>query len=75
MATSLSSPAETRRFPPGLPATLRWGNYADAWTQSPFGRWLVNSATVSVTCMLSNIVLSNIVLWFFVSSIASTGIK
>ena len=58
--TSLSSLADTRRFPPGLPSTLRWGNYVAAWTQSPFARWLGNSAIVSVTCVLSNLVLCSL---------------
>jgi multiple sugar transport system permease protein len=58
--TSLSSLADTRRFPPGLPSTLRWSNYVTAWTQSPFARWLGNSAIVSVTCVLSNLVLCSL---------------
>jgi multiple sugar transport system permease protein len=54
--TSLSSEAETRRFPPGLPSSLRWGNYAEAWSQQPFGHWLANSAVVSVVCVVTNLV-------------------
>src|SRR3954454_21769699 len=60
VVTSLSSVAETRRFPPGLPASLHWHNFADAWTESPFGHWLVNSAIVSITCVLSNLVLCSL---------------
>jgi multiple sugar transport system permease protein len=58
--TSLSSLAETRQFPPRLPATLRWGNYLQAWTESPFARWLVNSTAVSATCVLSNLALCSL---------------
>ncbi len=56
IVTSLSSLAETRRFPPGLPSSLHWDNFAHAWTDSPFGQWLVNSAIVSVTCVITNLV-------------------
>lgn len=55
--TSLSSIEQTRRFPPGLPTPLHWENFSQAWTEAPFGHWLVNSAIVSITCVLSNLVL------------------
>jgi multiple sugar transport system permease protein len=60
LVTSLSTLAETRHFPPQLPASLHWHNFVTAWTQSPFGRWLLNSATVSVTCVVSNLVLCSL---------------
>jgi multiple sugar transport system permease protein len=60
LVTSLSTLAETRRFPPGLPASLHWGNFTQAWTESPFARWLVNSTIVSVTCVISNVVLCSL---------------
>jgi multiple sugar transport system permease protein len=60
LLTSLSSLAETRRFPPGLPGHLRWHNFVTAWTDSPFGRWLLNSTIVSVTCVVSNLVLCSL---------------
>ena len=56
LVTSLSTLAETRRFPPGLPSSLHWSNFADAWNGSPFGRWLLNSAIVSITCVVTNLV-------------------
>ncbi len=56
LITSLSTLAETRRFPPGLPSTLRWHNFVQAWTASPFSRWLINSTIVSTTCVISNVV-------------------
>jgi multiple sugar transport system permease protein len=55
--TSLSTLAETRRFPPGLPSSLHFSSYATAWNDSPLGHWLLNSALVSVTCVVSNLVL------------------
>jgi multiple sugar transport system permease protein len=60
LMTSLSTLAETRRFPPGLPSGLHWHNYVTAWLQSPFARWLLNSTVVSVTCVVSNVVLCSL---------------
>jgi multiple sugar transport system permease protein len=60
LLTSLSTLAETRRFPPGLPGSLHWSNFAHAWTDSPLGHWLLNSTIVSVTCVLSNVVLCSL---------------
>ncbi|MFB9838724.1 carbohydrate ABC transporter permease [Actinoallomurus acaciae] len=53
---SISTQAETRRFPPGLPGGVHWQNYTDAWHQGPFGHWLLNSTIVSVACVLGNLV-------------------
>jgi multiple sugar transport system permease protein len=53
---SISTEAETRRFPPGLPGGIDWHNYVDAWHQGPFGTWLLNSTVVSVTCVVGNVV-------------------
>ena len=60
LLTSLSTLAETRRFPPGLPSSLQWSNYATAWNDSPMAQWLINSAIVSVTCVVSNLVLCSL---------------
>ncbi|WP_375490747.1 carbohydrate ABC transporter permease [uncultured Jatrophihabitans sp.] len=56
LITSLSTLSEARHFPPELPAGLHWHNFVEAWTQSPFARWLVNSSIVSVTCVITNLV-------------------
>jgi multiple sugar transport system permease protein len=53
---SISTQAETRRFPPGLPGGVHWQNYLDAWHEGPFGHWLLNSTIVSVTCVVGNLV-------------------
>ena len=60
LVTSLSTLEETRRFPPGLPSSLQWSNYATAWNDSPMLHWMVNSAIVSVTCVVSNLVLCSL---------------
>jgi multiple sugar transport system permease protein len=60
LMTSLSTLAQTRTFPPGLPHGLHFSNYAHAWTSSPMAQWMVNSAIVSVTCVVSNLVLCSL---------------
>jgi multiple sugar transport system permease protein len=60
LGTSLSTLAETQRFPPGLPSSLDWSNFSQAWNGSPFARWLTNSAVVSITCVISNLVLCSL---------------
>src|SRR4051812_3139594 len=60
LVTSLSTLAETRRFPPGLPDGLHWESYAQAWTDSPLAHWMLNSTIVSVTCVVSNLVLCSL---------------
>jgi multiple sugar transport system permease protein len=57
LVTSLSTLADTQHFPQKLPSSLDWSNYRAAWNGSPFGRWLVNSTIVSITCVVSNLVL------------------
>lgn len=57
LVTSLSTLADSLRYPPGLPSSPQWSNYVEAWADSPFPRWLLNSAVVSGTCVVSNLVL------------------
>ncbi len=57
LITSLSTLADTRHFPPRLPSSLHWAGFSDAWNESPFARWLLNSTIVSGTCVISNLVL------------------
>jgi multiple sugar transport system permease protein len=60
LLTSVSTLAETRRFPPGLPSGIHWANYSQAWTDSPMARWMINSAIVSTTCVVSNLVICSL---------------
>jgi multiple sugar transport system permease protein len=60
LVTSLSTLAETRQFPPALPTSLDWSNFSQAWNGSPFGRWMLNSAIVSITCVISNLMLCSL---------------
>ena len=61
--TSVSTLAETRSFPPSLPAgfPLQWienavKNYGDAWTLAPFGRWVLNTTIVTSVVVAGNLV-------------------
>ncbi len=54
VVTSLQTLAQSRTF--GLHFALQFHNYVDAWTQAPFGRWLLNTTVVSVTVVISNLV-------------------
>ena len=54
VVTSLQTLAQSRTF--GLHFALQFHNYIDAWTQAPFGRWLLNTTIVSVTVVISNLV-------------------
>lgn len=60
LVTAVSTLQETRHFPPELPSAIHWHNFVLAWTDSPFGRWMLNSTVVSVTCVVSNIVLCSL---------------
>ena len=57
VVTSISTTEEARQFPPGLPHSIQWSNFADVWTGSPFGHWLLNTAIVSAIVVISNLVL------------------
>jgi multiple sugar transport system permease protein len=57
VVTAVSTTEESRRFPPGLPSSIQWSNFADVWTGSPFGHWLLNTAIVSIIVVISNVVL------------------
>jgi multiple sugar transport system permease protein len=54
--TAVSTLEESRRFPPSLPTSIRWANFSDVWTTAPFGRWLLNTAIVSVLVVVSNLI-------------------
>lgn len=49
VSSSLKSNAEASRFPPSLfPTELLFGNYARAWEATPFLRYFINSAIMSI---------------------------
>jgi multiple sugar transport system permease protein len=53
--TSLQTLAESRTFPPQLPAHPQLSNYVDAVRDAPFGRWLLNSTIVAFCAVAGNL--------------------
>lgn len=58
LTTSLRSKNEILRDPIGLPDTLNWGNYLEAWTTGRFGLYFWNSLVVVFPTVAGVIVLS-----------------
>ncbi|MDP9312480.1 MAG: carbohydrate ABC transporter permease [Chloroflexota bacterium] len=58
MANSLKNTREIAINPLGPPTTLRWGNYAEAWTVGRFGRYFANSIIVTVPIVIGSVGLS-----------------
>ena len=59
LAASLKSEDEIFRAGPSLlPSRARWQNYADAWTQYPLGRWLLNTFLVASIQTFSTVLTS-----------------
>lgn len=56
LMTSVSTLEESRRFPPQLPESIQWHNFADAWTMAPFSHWLGNTAIVAIASVVGNLV-------------------
>ena len=57
LMTSVSTLAETHRFPPGLPSGLHWRATTWPGCSRRSRSWMLNSTIVSVTCVVSNLVL------------------
>jgi len=58
IVTSIETPAEALHFPPILiPHHLDFGNYRQALSQAPFGRFFINSAVVAVVTVVCNVVI------------------
>jgi multiple sugar transport system permease protein len=59
--TSIETPAEALHFPPILiPHHLDFSNYPQALQEEPFVRFFINSAVVTVTTVISNLVLCSL---------------
>jgi multiple sugar transport system permease protein len=57
LITSIELPGEARHFPPILiPQGIHWQNYPNALKAAPFVHFLLNSAIVSVTVVVANLV-------------------
>jgi len=56
--TSIETPGEALHFPPILiPHHLDFGNYSQALSQAPFGRFFINSIVVAVVTVVCNVVI------------------
>ena len=60
VVTSVSTRAETRRFPPQLPHAIQWHTFVEAWTSAPFAQWLLNTTVVAVASVVGNVVLCSL---------------
>jgi ABC-type glycerol-3-phosphate transport system permease component len=48
LSTSLKAPGDIFLLPPKwVPDPIRWGNYVDAMTKAPFGRYFLNTAIIT----------------------------
>jgi multiple sugar transport system permease protein len=57
LITSIELPGEARHFPPILiPQGIHWQNYPNALKAAPFVHFLMNSAIVSLTVVIANLV-------------------
>lgn len=66
VTSSLKDPTELYIFPPKLlPSTPQWANYAEVWRQVPFGRFFVNSTTVTGLAMVGQIASATLVAYGF----------
>jgi len=61
LITSLQTPGEANKFPPDLlPENPRWQNYQDAWQAAPFGHFFLNSASVTLVVLASNLLVCSL---------------
>jgi multiple sugar transport system permease protein len=56
LVTSIQTLDEARHFPPVLPSGIHWENYRDALDAAPFGRFFANSAIVTLSAVVGNLV-------------------
>jgi ABC-type glycerol-3-phosphate transport system permease component len=66
VSTSLKTPAEVLIFPPQwIPATLHWDNYTTALTFLPFATYARNSATVTGTVLVGDVLVNSFIAYGF----------
>jgi multiple sugar transport system permease protein len=66
VASSLKTAKEIVTFPPTLlPRTIQWGNYPDAWTRVPFGRWYQNTLIVVAMALTGEVITATLVAYGF----------
>ena len=66
VSTSLKEQGQVFAFPPvWIPDPIRWSNYAEALDRAPLLRWLGNTAFITATTILGNVVASSMVAFGF----------
>jgi len=61
LVTSLETEGEANRFPPVLiPQHPRFENYSEAWAAAPFGHFFLNSLTVTLVVLVSNLLVCSL---------------
>jgi multiple sugar transport system permease protein len=64
--SSLKAGHEIYIFPPiWLPEAPQWGNYLAVWTQVPFGRFFLNTLTVTGFALLGQVITATVVAYGF----------
>ena len=59
VSNAIRSNAEVLAIPVRiLPNVFQWGNFIEAWTQLPFGRFFLNSAIVAVSVTIITVIVS-----------------
>ncbi len=57
LITSIELPSEANRFPPALiPSSFHWQNYVNALQAAPFVRFFLNTAIVSASSVVGNVI-------------------
>jgi multiple sugar transport system permease protein len=62
---SLESEQQARSFPPVLPSTLHFSNYATTWHTVPFGDFFLNSALYSLATVAGNLLFCSLAAYAF----------
>lgn len=66
VTTSLKPDDQIFLFPPvWIPREFKWSNYVEAWNYAPFGRYLVNTLTITALAMIGSLLSSSIVAYGF----------
>ncbi len=66
LASSLKSQSEIYTWPPQwLPAVPQWGNYALVFKLAPFGRFIVNTAIITILSMIGQVITAAMVAFGF----------
>lgn len=66
LSTSLKVDKQVFAYPPEwMPRPVQWGNYVNALVNLPFGRFFLNTAIITGTCLVGDVVISIVVAYGF----------